>query len=145
MDPTLTCYLGYLPSKWLHNSLVTGSRTFHNNDEGHKICLVITLIVVEDSKAWSGWHGDDPITRNTSTANALFSQNQLLYFQSTDKGYCSGIPVVINHRSWCLFRICGSTQSTFSLDHICSSTQSTFSLDHICWSTQSTFSLDRSL
>ncbi len=58
------------PSKWLRNSLVTGSHTFHNDDEGHIICMVITLIVVEDSEAWSGWHGDNPITRNTSTANS---------------------------------------------------------------------------
>ena len=45
--------------------------TFHNDDEGHRICMVITLIMVEDSKAWSGWHGDNPIrpTRNTSMAN----------------------------------------------------------------------------
>ncbi len=61
--------LNNLPSKWLRNSLVTRSRTFHNDDEGHRICMVITLIVVEDSKAWSGWHGDNPITRNTLTAN----------------------------------------------------------------------------
>ncbi len=37
---------------------------------GHRICMVITLIVVEDSKTSSGWHGDNPITRNTSTANS---------------------------------------------------------------------------
>ena len=28
--------------------------------------MVIILIVVEDSKAWSGWHGDNPITSNIS-------------------------------------------------------------------------------
>ena len=60
----------YSPSKWLRNSLVTD----HNDDEGHRICMVITLIVVEASKAWSGWHGDNPITRSTSTANT-FSRN----------------------------------------------------------------------
>ncbi len=27
------------PSKWLRNSL-TGSRTFNNDDEGHRICVV---------------------------------------------------------------------------------------------------------
>ncbi len=59
------------PSKWLRNSLVTGSCTFHNKDEDHRICIVITLIMVEDSKAWYGWHGDNPITCNTSTANIL--------------------------------------------------------------------------
>ena len=59
----------YSPSKWLRNSLVTWSCTFHNDNEGHRICMVITLVVVKDSKAWSGWHGDNPITRNTSTAN----------------------------------------------------------------------------
>ena len=41
----------------------------HNDDAAHRICIVIPLIVVEDSKAWSGWHGDNRITRNTSTAN----------------------------------------------------------------------------
>ncbi len=59
----------YLPSKSLHNFLVTGSCTFQNDDEGHRICMVITLIVIEDSKAWSSWHGDNRITHNTSTAN----------------------------------------------------------------------------
>ncbi len=36
------------PSKWLRNSLVTGSHAFHHDDEGHRICMVITLIVVEN-------------------------------------------------------------------------------------------------
>ncbi len=49
------------------NSLVTGSHTFLNNNEGRKICTVITLIVVEDSKAWSSWHGDTLITRNNTS------------------------------------------------------------------------------
>ncbi len=60
-----------LSSEWLRNSLVTGSRTFHNDDEGHRIFMVITLIMVEDSKKWSGWHGDNLITCNTSTVNTL--------------------------------------------------------------------------
>ncbi len=51
---------------WLRNSLVTGSQPFHNDDEGLKICIVTTLIVVENSKAWSGWHGHNRITRNIS-------------------------------------------------------------------------------
>ncbi len=55
---------GYVTPWWLDHA-----RIFHNDDEGHRSCMVITLIVVKDSKAWSGWHGDDPIKRNTSTAN----------------------------------------------------------------------------
>ncbi len=35
--------------------LVDLSRTFHSDIEGHKICIVITLIVVKNSKAWFGW------------------------------------------------------------------------------------------
>ena len=38
-------------SGYVCNSLVTGSRSFHNDDEGHRICMVITLILVEDSAA----------------------------------------------------------------------------------------------
>ena len=71
------------PSKWLRNSLVTGSCTFHNNDEGHRICMVITLIVVEDSKAWSSWHGDNPITCNTLTANRFETLWKVRIMQTT--------------------------------------------------------------
>ncbi len=72
------CALSYTvnnsASKWLRNSLLTGSRTFRNDDEDHRICMVITLIVlIEDLKPWSGWHGDNPITRNTSTADWMCS------------------------------------------------------------------------
>ena len=63
--------LCYSPSKWLRNSLVTGSHTFHNDDKCHRICMVITFIVIENSKAWSGWHRDNQITRNTLMANRL--------------------------------------------------------------------------
>ncbi len=54
-----------------------------NDDEGHRICMVIHLIVVEDSKAWSGWHWDNPITRNTSTANYFIRQPK-----HVKKNYC---------------------------------------------------------
>ena len=58
----------YSPSKWIQ--LVTGSHTFHNDIECHRICIVITLIAVEDSKLSSGWHKNDPITPITSLANS---------------------------------------------------------------------------
>ena len=32
--------------KWLHISLVTGSCTFHDNNKGHRIYIMVTLIVV---------------------------------------------------------------------------------------------------
>ncbi len=69
------CMHLYSPSKWLRHSYVTGSRTFHNNDEGHRICMEITLIVEEDSKEWYGRHGDNPITHKTLTANTAIHDN----------------------------------------------------------------------
>ncbi len=71
-------------SKWLRNSLVTGSRTFHNDDESHKIGMVIILIVVEESKAWSGWHADNPITRNTSKANYVLKASRAFVRRRSD-------------------------------------------------------------
>ncbi len=53
---------GYVTPCWLDHAPFI-------DDEGHRICMVITLVVIEDTKAWSGWHGDNPITRNTLTAN----------------------------------------------------------------------------
>jgi len=50
-------------------ALVTGSRTFWNNDTCLRLCVAIILIVVQHSKAWSSWHSDNRITCNTSLAN----------------------------------------------------------------------------
>ncbi len=59
-DGQLNTDILYLPAKWLYiyNSLVAGSCTFHNDDEGfgmhegHRSCMVITLIMVDDSKCY---------------------------------------------------------------------------------------------
>ena len=84
------------PSKWLRNSLVTGSRTFHNDDEGHRICMVITLIMVEDSKAWSGWHGDNPITT---------LRRQILYVVSQFYNYLKDITRIFKEGSTLYVRL----------------------------------------
>ena len=62
-------YTIFYPAKWLRNLLVTESHTFHNDDKGHRICIVITLIVVEDLIMWSTWHWDNLITCNTLEMN----------------------------------------------------------------------------
>ena len=41
----------FITSELVMNSLVTGTRNIRNDNEDHKICMVITLIVVEASKA----------------------------------------------------------------------------------------------
>ena len=47
-------------SKWLRNT--------YSNMSVNLVCVVIVSIVVQDSEAWSSWHGDR-ITRNTSILN----------------------------------------------------------------------------
>ncbi len=59
--------------------MVTGSHTFYNDDEDHRNCIVITLIMVENSKAWSGWHGDNQITCRPNTS--IVNNEEQCYFQ----------------------------------------------------------------